>query len=278
MTALFQRAASGQELKLDSYRRICEGLIGLLDQDSDKLLLQVREDQEFAVGRHSVNVTILALLMARKLGYPPERQRTMGLAALLHDLGSVRLPVKLLYKTAEFSEPERAQLRARPEEGRKIMEEARVPRVICEIAFESYEREDGSGYPQGLRSRAIRQEALVIGLADIYEALTHSRPHRSAKTGYQVLEEILGQEKKHFPPRLIKALISAASLYPVGEYVKLNTREVARVIALTDIPLRPVVSVLYGPHGEVYADPRVLDLTRNPTIFIASAVLAPEPR
>ena len=218
-----KKTAPNIERGKELVKRIIDSII----DNSALLLLATDRRQEFAVSTHSVNVAILSLRLAQTLNYNLENQIRVGLAALLHEIGVVLLPKRLLHETGPVS----SEIRQRPVYGAKILQ-GFYPEYdwLFETVGQVYEREDGSGFPFGLEGTDIREEAKILGLMDVFEACIHDRPYRNALTGYQLLEELTHDDTKSFSDRIVKAMLNSFSLYPYNEYVLLNTKELARVV------------------------------------------------
>ena len=143
------------------------------------------------------------------------------------------------------------------------------------IVRHHHEREDGSGYPQGLKGDQIHEYAKMVGLADVYESMTHARPHQKTRVPSDAFKEIMSANRHMFPDRILKGLIQGLSTFPVGSLVRLNSKETARVVATNPaFPLRPVVEILTDPRGERLASPRRVDLTQNSLIYIIDSAAA----
>jgi len=137
---------------------------------------------------------------------------------------------------------------------------------------QAHERADGSGYPEGLAAEEIDRYAQIVGLADVYESLTHKRPYRVKYTPIEALDMIL-KNKKVFGPKIIKALIGRIGVYPVGTLIMLNSKETGVVIMnRPELPFRPVVSVVYDTYGKEYSEPKEIDLAQNPILYIEDCV------
>jgi HD-GYP domain-containing protein (c-di-GMP phosphodiesterase class II) len=234
------------------------------------LLLATDRRQEFAVSAHSVNVTILSLRLAQTLHYNLENQVRVGLAALLHEMGVVSLPKRLLHETKPVS----SEVKQRPVYGAKILQ-GFFPQHdwLFETVGQVYEREDGCGFPLGLAGKEIREEAKILGIMDVFEACIHDRPYRNALTGYQLLEELTHHDTKSFSDRVVKALLNSFSLYPYNEYVLLNTKELARVVEVNpENSFRPLVQILYDRKGVRYEKPRETDLAQSSLLYITQAI------
>ena len=245
-------------------------IIDSIMDNSALLLLATDRRQEFAVSAHSVNVAILSLRLAQTLNYDKENQVRLGLAALLHELGVVSLPKQLVHETGPVS----PEVRQRPAYGAKILK-AFYPTYdwLFETVGQVYEREDGNGFPLGLKGEEIREEAKILGIVDVLEACIHDRPYRNALTGYQLLEELIREDTQGFSDPIVKALLKSFSLYPYNEYVILNTKELARVVEINPAnSFRPLVQILYDSNGVRLEEPRETDLALSSLLFISQAI------
>ncbi len=255
---------------LERGKELVKQIIGSMKNDSALLLLATDRRQEFAVSAHSVNVAILALLLAQTLTYDVENQIRVGIAALLHEMGVAWLPKGVLYQTGQL-DPHAQQ---RPIYSSKLLQEF-YPEDdwLAETAGQVYERADGNGFPLGLQGEEIREEGSILGIVDVFEACIHDRSYRKALTGYQLLEELTHGDTQTFSDQIVKALVRSLSLYPYNEYVLLNTREIGQVVEVNREKLsRPRIKILYDPQGRASDESRETDLAHNPKLFITKAV------
>jgi len=270
------RAERGDGIDIESGHEIAKRTVELLNTEIGLILLATDRTTQFSLVQHSVNVAILGTRIARELDFPDNRLVRLCLAGILHDIGSVKLPKKFLVKLGVFTPAERAEIQRRPTYSAMLLADIRDFEWLPQIVSQVYERENGRGYPRGLKGKDITEEAKVLGLADVFEACIHHRPHRRAMTGYQALE-VLTAEVDTFQERIIKAMLRSLSLYPLNEYVELSTGEIAKVIGMSrDNPLRPIVRVMYSNQGERVDQPRILNLARNSSLWIARALTADE--
>ena len=260
------------EVGLDISRRIVQSLL------TDKSLMMLATDRtsSFSFRQHSVNVAIIGSRISQTLRLPEERQVRLCLAGMLHDLGSVKLPRKLTFKHSGLTPAERVEMQRRPVYSAELMGGYPGFEWLPNIVVQVYERENGSGYPHGIRSKDICEEARVLGVSDVFEACIHPRPQRPAMTGYRALE-VITSEFDSFGERTTKAMIRSFSVYPFNELVVLNTGETAKVIDInTENPLRPIVRIMYSVERVELPVPRVVDLARNSQLWITSAITADE--
>lgn len=242
----------------------------LMSKNSSLLLAATNRLQEFAVSTHCVNVAILALRIAEKLDYSEKERIKVGLAALLHEIGVVKIARRVVHQRGEVGQ----EVRQRPVYSAEILKKLGSEYAwLVETVGQVYEREDGTGVPKGLKGEEIREEAKVLGLADVLEACIHERPYRRALTGYQMFHELTSGATRRFADRIVKAALKGFSLYPFNEYVLLNTGEIAKVIEVNPGNLlRPKIQMLYDSEGKPFQDEREVDLVITPSRHITKAI------
>ncbi len=265
-----RRVEQKESPDIDKGKELVQRLSDSIGQRSALLLLATDRRQDFAVSTHCVNLSILSLRLSQTLGYLLQKQIEVGLAALLHEIGVAKLPERMLQDPGQM----RPEARQRPVYGAKILEEL-CPEYgwLAKTVGQVYERENGSGFPQGLKGEDICEEAKILGIMDVFEASIHDRPHRKALTGYQLLDAFTRGETESFAAHLVKALIEGFSVYTYNEYVVLNTDEMGRVVEVNSGNLcRPLVRILYDKERKTVAQPSEIDLAETPSLFITKAV------
>jgi HD-GYP domain-containing protein (c-di-GMP phosphodiesterase class II) len=226
--------------------------------------------EEDFTASHSINAMVYALKIGRSLDYTREELEALGLSALLHDVGMFTIPESILKKPGILSDEETGVIQRHTEIGSdRLSAWSREMPFLSTVAHEHHEREDGSGYPRGLKGNQISEYAKIVGLADVYDAMTHDRPHRRAIS----VRELIDTKNRSFPPRLMKAFLEQISFYPVGSVIKLNNRMVGKVIATNEgQPLRPVVQILIDADGNRVAEEKTVNLFGNPIIWVTGPV------
>jgi HD-GYP domain-containing protein (c-di-GMP phosphodiesterase class II) len=226
---------------------------------------------------HMVNVAIFAVKIANGMGLKQEILPRVALAGYVHDVGMTRFPPDRFDNFQSLTPQELKALKHHPEEGYGILG-ALGPEYawLADVVRQEHEREDGSGYPRGLQGNQISEIAKIVGLADVYESLTHPRPYRNRMVPmtlpHEAVKEILQVERQRFGDRYLKGLIVGLSAFPVGAVVRLNNGSVGRVVATRkSLPLRPTVEVFRLGTGEEVTPPRVTSLAEHPLLYIAEA-------
>jgi len=235
-------------------------------------------DNERFIVPHSVNVTILSQRVGRQLELQEEELLPLAVSALVHDVGTVRIPKEIFYKADSLSNQEWEMIKARPSHSHDIILAIDPAyRAVAEIAYQVHERLDGKGYPRGLKVDAIALEASILGAGDIFEAFIHPRPYKktvpaAAMYGVDNLMRMSGQ----FGDGVLKALVRSVGLFPVGTHVKLNSGEVACVVkGRAANPMRPEVEVIFDPQSRKLDKTRRVDLMETPHLYVFKP-LSPE--
>lgn len=223
------------------------------------------------LSRHLVNVCILSLAIAIQMNFNKSKLHALGIAAIIHDIGM--LGVKhISEQPRKLSEDEFAELKMHTLKGAEI---ALKMEGGCDIIIgQHHERVNGGGYPLQLKGNEIDNYAKIIGLADTYEAMTHHRPYRRAIAPHYAIREITGPFKLFFDQQMIKLLVYRISIFPLGSFVRLNSGDIARVIASNaNSPLRPVVLVMLDSREKPLSEYKTLDLSKNNSVYIKEPLM-----
>jgi len=152
-------------------------------------------------------VVALTLALARRLGFGEEELVHIQRGALLHDIGKMGIPDRILLKPEPLSEEEWQTMRQHPQLAYDLMSKIPYLAPAREIPFGHHERWDGSGYPLGLRSEQIPLAARIFAVVDIWDALCYERPYRPAWPEEQAIDYLREQAGKLLDPRVVETFI-----------------------------------------------------------------------
>ncbi len=149
-----------------------------LDTRGLESIIYLFEQTERISASHSRNVAMLALFVGKNLGFRGKRLKDLYIAALLHDIGKIGIPNNILTKNGKLDPCEFVQMRQHPAISARILRSFKEFERLSPIVLYHHEREDGSGYPEGLTGRDIPFESKIIAVVDVFEALIGDRPYR----------------------------------------------------------------------------------------------------
>jgi len=240
-----------------------------LDIYDVRLDLEKYKQHDYRTFVHVLNVALLSAIIGLQLGYNEKRLKYLTLGALLHDLGKFKVPLEILNKPGSLTDEEFSVMKNHPLLGEEMLQDTRLIGSVMATVKEHHERWNGNGYPHALKGNEINQDAQIVAVADVYEALTADRPYRKGIPPYHALEMILSLSGKDFNPRVVQAFRKSLILYPKGALVTLNTGEVGIVIkAPTEMPTRPLLRLLFDFQGRYVNRETYLDLMQDLTQFI----------
>jgi len=176
-----------------AYRR----LAGLVDR------LELKEG--YADG-HTTAVSRLAVTIAAKLELPTAERRLVEVGALLHDVGKLSIPDRVLMKPGPLNELEWAVMQRHAPLGERLVAHTVNQADVLAIVRSHHERWDGGGYPDGKRGEEIPLAARIVAVADAFQAMIEPRPYREPRTREAALEEILAYSGRQFDPVCVEAL------------------------------------------------------------------------
>ena len=237
-------------------------------------LTDIRSVDDYLYG-HSVNVCVLSLITGISLGYDRTRLMALGIGALMHDLGKTLIPPLILKKPGKLTREEFEVIKKHPEYGYTILlnNAPHIKKISAVIALQHHERYNGEGYPKGLQSGAIHEFSQIVGIADVYDAMTADRVYRKAHPPNEAYEMLAGSGNYFFDFRLVQAFLHNIAAYPAGTLVRLSSNETAVVVETTrGFSLYPKIKVLYDAAGKKLTTPVDIDMSEQNTLTIVKVL------
>lgn len=220
---------------------------------------------------HPLNVTVLSVMLGRQLGYDSEACHSLGLGALLHDMGKLEVPSKVLLKAEPLTRPEQQLLQLHVDFGVRRGRELMLDDEVLRIIQEHHEYCDGSGYPKGLREAAIGRLSRVVSIANAFDNLCNPLNPRDGLSPHEALALLFKQQRERFDEVALKAFIRCMGVYPPGSLVQLEDERYALVLAThPSLPLKPTL-ILYEP-SVPKAEALIVNLEHEPRLAIARSL------
>jgi putative nucleotidyltransferase with HDIG domain len=223
---------------------------------------------------HTLNVSVLAMMLASEMKCTEAQIKSVGLAALFHDLGKVNVPEKILNKTEALTKPEQNFFELHPQYGVEVGKKAGLPNIVLEVIESHHEHLDGSGYPKKLKADAIRMPTRIVTIANVYDNLcNHIDPNQSL-TPHEALSTMYAHRRAQFDPAVMATMIKSLGVYPPGTIVRLSNEAIGLVMNVNvGKPLRPRVLVYDADIPK--EDAIILDLAEEGSDLSISASIRP---
>jgi HD-GYP domain-containing protein (c-di-GMP phosphodiesterase class II) len=188
---------------------------------------------------HQRRVSQMACTIGREMGLSENRLRDLRIAGTLHDLGKFAIPADLLSKPGKLSHPEFALVKTHPQVAYNILEPISLPGNTAEIILQHHERLNGSGYPRGLKGGEILLEAMILGVADVMEAMSSHRPYRVCLGLAETMDELTSN----------KGILYDAGVVDVCLKLYGHDQPASRQVNASPQPLRVVMPTPLNPPG-----------------------------
>ncbi len=212
---------------------------------------------------HSVNVCVLSLTLGRQLGLDREELQSLGIGAMLHDAGKMKVPPAILNKPGKLTDVEFAEMKKHALYSAEVLERTEgITDEAKAVAMQHHERFGGTGYPDGLKGEAISRCAQIAAIADTYDAMTTTRVYSRPMTPPEGIRRIFELSKTDFNPVFAQRFIQCLGIYPIGTTVQLDTSEIGIVVSVNhDKVLRPKVMLVCKDERRRMPVPIEVDLT-----------------
>jgi len=246
-------------------KNIVDEILNSQDLMINMIDLKVFDDYTFY---HSLNVAIISIVLGASLDFTKEELYSLGLAAILHDIGKIFIPIEVLNKPGKLDSKEWLLMKNHPKKGFKFLKDKfRLPADAYKGILMHHERWDGTGYPKKHSFNEISIYGRIIAVADVYDALISDRPYRKGLLPSEAVEYILAGNDTLFDPKIVDVFLRKVTPYPSGTIVKLSNNSLAIVVEnFEGQGSRPLVRV-FNQNGE-NIEPYILDLRNYKNLSI----------
>ena len=213
---------------------------------------------------HSARTIIISLTIGESLKLPNFRLIELGIAAMLHEVGMMKIPKQVFDKSASLTEQEKKLISTHPMQGLKMLQEYSrenanpLAQNILMGVWQHHERSNGSGYPQGLSGESITIFGKIIAVACSYDAQISKRPYRDGFDGFAAMLTMLKDMRTLYDEKVISALLNSISIYPLGNYVRMKSGAIGIVVDIGDDPRYPVVKLHLDENLHMYKEQPII--------------------
>ena len=221
---IFRGLRLSQEINVEQTQATVDHCVDSILKNPDALmwLSRIRAENEYTA-EHSLNVCILAVAFGRHLGMSKTELKDLGVSALLHDVGKMRVPEEVLNKPAALTDRELSLMRSHTVHGRNLlMSTPRLYQGAIDVAYSHHERLDGKGYPRKIGADKINRFTRIVSIVDAFDAMTADRCYSKALSSTEALRIIYNLRGTQFDEDLVVSFIESVGLYPPGTIVELH--------------------------------------------------------
>lgn len=255
----------GRQVKLEQAEPVVMQMTESILRNGGALLSLTRvKNKDDYTFMHSVSVCALLVSFCRAMDMDAGIIHLAGIGGLLHDIGKVKIPDRILNKPGRLTDEEFTVMKCHVVESKQILSETDgIAEISIQVAAQHHERHDGSGYPEGLKGEAITQMGQMAAICDVYDAITSERCYHKGLVPHEALRKIFEWSKFHFNPTLVQAFLRTIGIYPVGTLVLLESGRIGVVIEQSENNLlQPLVKVFYDSRKQSYLTPGEVDLAK----------------
>ncbi len=207
-------------------------------------LTHIKEPSRYPF-QHGLNTAILAAGFSHAAGWERGVGKALALSAMVHDLGMMRISLKVLRKPGALSDAEREHVELHTRLGHELLSQNDgLPDIVATVALCHHERPDGRGYPEGLTQRGIPAMARLVSVISAYEAMTTRRIHQKALSHQQAMGELWKFKGKQFDEHYAEAFSKFLGWAPPGVMLRLPDGETAAAVHAINGSPRPVVQLV----------------------------------
>jgi putative nucleotidyltransferase with HDIG domain len=247
--------------------QVIGSMVGKMLEQEESAIRLLSENAGEKASLHSLNVTVIALLLGKAMGLDADSLNTLGAGALLHDIGKIELPERLRWSDAHFNTAERKLYQEHVDKGVALAAAMRLPPTVLAIIGQHHELVDGRGFPRQTTGDKISPLARIITLINHYDNLCNPGNPALAITPHEALSQIFAQMKRQFDVTALTVFIRMMGVYPPGSVVELTDGRLALVVSVNSArPLKPSI-VIFEPR--IARDEALVeDLERLPDLGI----------
>ena len=261
----------GKTIDSDATKAVIADMVESIIRNPDAMgvLSQLKDSDEYTA-LHSVRVCILALTFGRHLEMTREELNLLGIGALLHDVGKMRVPNDILNKKDRLTEKEFEIMKTHVPLGVEVLQNTPgIPHAAIEVAANHHERYGGGGYANGKEGDNIGVFGMIGGVVDCYDAITSDRSYHKGMTSYDALSKMYQWRNSAFHPGLVEQFIQCMGVYPIGSLVELSTGAIGVVATVNRTRrLKPRIALVLNSNKEPFEAVKVVVLMveaeRNP--------------
>lgn len=252
----------GNQLSVKAIKEAATQCVDKVLENSDAMLLLTQlKQQDKYTAQHSLNVCILAILLGRELKFSIAELNSIGLCALLHDIGKMKVPLEILNKPGKLAGDELEIMHKHAEFGRDIlMAASNIDQDAVNVAYGHHEHLAGTGYPRGVDKTGLSIFTKIVAVVDAYDAITSDRVYQKGRSHLMALDILVKGMNTEFEADFVIQFINCIGYYPQGNLVELSSGEIGIVAEQNKSDLLKPKVLLILDENKKNMNGRILDL------------------
>ncbi|MCX7068568.1 MAG: HD-GYP domain-containing protein [Methylococcales bacterium] len=224
-------------------------------------LSQLRNKDQYTA-QHSLNVSILSIVLGRHINISVADLNRVGLCGMMHDVGKLLIPPEILHKSGLLDEEETRTMKTHTRLGYNLIKSSdNMNSSVAITALTHHEQLDGRGYPRRLQENGISHFTKIVSIANAYDSMTSDKGYQKGKTHLEATHILTNLAGTHFDPMLVVKFIESIGVYPPGSLVEMTNGCVAMVVEVHDhAKLRPKVAIILDEEKNPVSE-RIIDLS-----------------
>lgn len=265
MKSVLDKIMLGEDFEIHGVREtVKENVKSVLQNNEAMLMMTMLKSKNEDVAEHSLNVSILSIGFASALGMSETQLEDIGMAALLHDIGQMRVDQAVLKKKGRLNQNERNEVAKHCKHGFDILSSKSDLTPSCiDVAVAHHERLSGQGYPRGLKAEQISQVVRIVSIVDVFDSLTSHQTYRKGMSVMDAYKILMAGKGSHFDEQLVLKFIQWRTIYPPGSIVEMANGEVGIVIKTNkNHKLKPKVLLVLDEYKQPRKE-RMIDIAKG---------------
>lgn len=245
---------------------VAECVESVLHSPDTMLWLTQLKNKDEHTAQHSLNVSILSIVLGRHINLSSADLNNLGLCGMMHDVGKLLIPPEILHKSTPLDEQELLIMRTHTRLGYNLLKSSEnMSLSAAAVALTHHEQLDGKGYPRRMQESGISHFTKIVSIANAYDGMTSDTPYQRGKTHLEATQILTNLAGTHFDPTLVVKFIESIGVYPPGCLIEMTNGAVAIVIEVHEnAKLRPQVVIILDEEKNPVSG-RIVDLSKMTT-------------
>ena len=264
---MFHDVRLGKALQTQETHVLVDNITQSLERNSNAFLSLSRfKEKDSHTYLHSIAVCALMVAVGRQFGIEGEELRNLGVAGLLHDVGLMQIPERILHKPGSLTSEEYDVIKTHPKLGWMtiLKDSPETNEMVLDVCLHHHERMDGTGYPDNLPGESLSLYSQICMVCDVYDTITSDRSYKKGCAPAEAVRKMSAWQPGQFDQKVFHAFVKTVGIYPSVTLVKLKSGRLAIVTdQVSKSLLTPKVKVFFSTKLNAPTFPELIDLSKS---------------